>query len=60
MARKDVINIVLEESGYNPERFAIEWVSGAEAARFSEKVTEFVDRIKKLGPVKEKTSSEAV
>ncbi len=51
---------MLEESGYNPGRFAIEWVSGAEAARFSEKVTEFVNRIKNLGPVKEKIISEAV
>ncbi len=60
MARKDVINIVLEESGFNPERFAIEWVSGAEAARFSEKVTEFVNKIKSLGPIKEKSASETV
>jgi F420-non-reducing hydrogenase iron-sulfur subunit len=41
---------VLEELGMEPERFAIEWVSSAEAPRFAETVTRFVGKIKELGP----------
>lgn len=36
--------------GINPERFTIEWVSSAEAPRFAELVTKFVQKIKGLGP----------
>jgi len=41
---------VLEESGIDPGRFAIEWVSSAEAPRFAELVTRFTEKIKALGP----------
>ena len=41
---------MLQDAGINPERVAIEWVSGAEGPRFAEKVTEFTNRIKALGP----------
>ncbi len=34
----------------DPERFAIEWVSSAEAPRFAEVVTAFTEKIKQLGP----------
>ena len=34
----------------DPRRFAIEWVSSAEALRFSEVVTKFTEQIKELGP----------
>lgn len=36
--------------GIDPRRFAIEWVSSAEAMRFSEVVTRFTELIKELGP----------
>jgi len=36
--------------GINPERFTIEWVSSAEAPRFAQLVTQFVEKIKKIGP----------
>ncbi len=36
--------------GINPNRFTIEWVSSAEAPRFAKLVTEFVEKIKKIGP----------
>lgn len=39
-----------EDAGINPERITIEWVSGAEGPRFAEKVTEFTNTIKGLGP----------
>jgi F420-non-reducing hydrogenase iron-sulfur subunit len=41
---------VLEDAGVNPERFAIEWVSSAEAPRFAEVVTRFTEKIRALGP----------
>jgi F420-non-reducing hydrogenase iron-sulfur subunit len=41
---------VLEDLGIDPERFAIEWVSSAEAPRFAQVVTEFTEKIKSLGP----------
>lgn len=50
MARTDVINLLLEDAGIDPERYTIEWVSGAEGPRFAQKVTEFTEKIKKLGP----------
>jgi coenzyme F420-reducing hydrogenase delta subunit len=42
--------LVLEDLGINPERFAIEWVSSAEAPRFAELVTKFTEKIRELGP----------
>jgi F420-non-reducing hydrogenase iron-sulfur subunit len=42
--------LVLEDLGIDPERFAIEWVSSAEAPRFAEVVTKFTEKIKSLGP----------
>lgn len=43
--------MVLEESGIDPERFAIEWVSSAEAPRFADLVTRFTEKIRALGPI---------
>lgn len=42
--------MILEDAGIDPERFSIEWVSGAEGPRFAEKVTEFTSKMKALGP----------
>ena len=42
--------MVLEDLGIDPERFAIEWVSSAEAPRFAELVTKFTEKIRELGP----------
>jgi F420-non-reducing hydrogenase iron-sulfur subunit len=41
---------VLEVQGINPSRFALEWVSSAEAPRFAELVTRFIGKIKEMGP----------
>ena len=41
---------MLEDLGIDPDRAAIEWVSGAEGPRFAEKVTQFTQKIKDLGP----------
>jgi F420-non-reducing hydrogenase iron-sulfur subunit len=41
----------LQDSGIDPERFAIEWVSSAEAPRFARVVTRFTDKIRAMGPI---------
>ncbi len=42
--------MVIEDIGIDPRRFAIEWVSSAEASRFAEVVTRFTEDIRALGP----------
>ncbi len=42
---------VLEECGVEPGRFSLEWASAAEAPRFVELVTTFVNKIKGFGPL---------
>ena len=37
-------------TGLKPERLRLEWVSASEGQRFAQVVTEFTERIKKLGP----------
>lgn len=45
-----MIRTVLEDSGVDPQRFALEWVSSAEAPRFAKLVTQFTETIGYLGP----------
>ncbi len=42
--------MILEDVAIDPRRFAIEWVSSAEAPRFAEVVTRFTETIRDLGP----------
>jgi len=42
--------MVLGDSGIDPERFDLQWVSSAEAPRFARIVTEFTEKIRALGP----------
>ena len=37
-------------SGIDPERLNLKWVSAAEGPRFAQVVTDFVEKIRKLGP----------
>jgi F420-non-reducing hydrogenase iron-sulfur subunit len=41
---------LLEFSGIDPERLVLKWVSSAEGPRFAQVVTDFVEKIKELGP----------
>jgi len=41
---------LLEFSGIEPERLLLKWVSSAEGPRFAQVVTEFVEKIRSLGP----------
>jgi len=45
---------LLEESGLEPQRLRLEWVSASEGEKFSKIVTEFTEQIRKLGPSKVK------
>ncbi|MFP3880487.1 MAG: hydrogenase iron-sulfur subunit [Dehalococcoidia bacterium] len=42
---------VLKEIGINPERLRLEWVSASQGIRFAEVVTDFVKKLKELGPL---------
>jgi len=41
---------LLEDYGYEAERFAITWVSSAEPDKFVKAISEMTATIKKLGP----------
>jgi F420-non-reducing hydrogenase iron-sulfur subunit len=41
---------LLEFSGIDPERLLLKWVSAAEGPRFAEVVSDFVLKIRELGP----------
>ena len=44
---------LLENSGVNPERLRIEWISAAEGTRFAEIMSDFTARLRDLGPIGE-------
>ncbi len=50
MARAEVISIVLNDIGIDPGRFALKWISSAEASVFARLITDFTRKIQKLGP----------
>ncbi len=41
---------LLEFAGIESERLMLKWVSAAEGPRFAQVVTEFVEKIRALGP----------
>jgi len=41
---------LLEFSGVDPERLLLKWVSSAEGPRYAKVVTEFIEKIRSLGP----------
>ncbi|MFX1276989.1 MAG: hydrogenase iron-sulfur subunit [Promethearchaeota archaeon] len=48
--RYNELKDILHKVGINPERYRLEWVSASEGKRFSQVVTEFVEKVKELGP----------
>lgn len=50
MARISLVKLLVEDAGIHPDRVEIQWVSGAEGPRFAQKVTEFTEKIRALGP----------
>jgi coenzyme F420-reducing hydrogenase delta subunit len=59
MNRSDMVVELLEDFGYEPERFGLTWVSSAEPDKFVAAVTAMTERIKKLGPVNSQNASVA-
>ena len=51
LQRYNELHELLESVGINPDRYHLEWVSASEGKRFSEVVTEFVNKVKELGPL---------
>lgn len=49
-SRAEAIRLMLEDFGIEGDRFALEWVSAAEGPRFAQVVTEFTEKVRKLGP----------
>jgi F420-non-reducing hydrogenase iron-sulfur subunit len=41
---------LIEFYGIDPERLSLKWVSSAEGPRFAKVITEFVDKIREIGP----------
>ena len=42
---------MVEFVGFEPDRFQVRWISGAEAGKFRDTVTSVVNRITELGPI---------
>lgn len=49
--RMMVYKRLLEYIGLEPDRFQIRWISGAEAGKFRDVITQFCNRITELGPI---------
>jgi len=41
---------LIEFYGIDPERLSLKWVSSAEGPRFAKVITEFVEKIREIGP----------
>lgn len=50
MTRSEMITELLEDYGYEAERFAISWVSSAEPDKFVKAVSDMTATMKRLGP----------
>jgi F420-non-reducing hydrogenase iron-sulfur subunit len=48
--RAEAVDLMLEDLGFEPERFRLEWISASEGKKFAKVVTEMVDKLKELGP----------
>ena len=49
-ARAEAIELLLEDFGFEPDRFALEWVSASEGPKFAEVMTSMIERVRALGP----------
>ena len=55
-----MITSMLDDMGYEKERYGVSWVSSAEPDKFAKAVTEMTARVKKLGPVQIESAAQAV
>ncbi len=58
LTRSEVISELLEDFGFEEERFSIFWLSSAEPERFVQAVTEMTERVKRLNISSSKDSSQ--
>lgn len=49
-ARKEAIELLLDDLGIERERFRLEWVSASEGPRFAQVIREMTEQVKKAGP----------
>ncbi len=49
--RLEALQDVLEEAGIDPSRLRLLWISASECERFAKTVDDFVDHLKKIGPI---------
>ena len=52
LKRVAILRRYLQEIGIEPERLRLEWISAAEGQKFANVAKEFVEEIRKLGPLK--------
>jgi F420-non-reducing hydrogenase iron-sulfur subunit len=57
--RMPLLHNLLTYVGIHPDRFRLDWVSSAEAPRFAQVTTEFVEAVRELGPVAEEMEAGA-
>lgn len=57
LKRFALLEKIIEHIGINKERMKLDWISASEAKKFKDVVTEFVDKIKSLGPIEFKEES---
>lgn len=50
VARAEAIELLLGDFGFEPDRFALEWVSASEGPKFAEVMAGMIERVKALGP----------
>lgn len=48
--RAEIISIILRDTGVDPHRFELKWISSAEASVFARLITDFTNKIQRLGP----------
>ena len=58
--RLPILRALMTYAGLEPERLRLDWVSASEGERFSRVATEFVDKVRALGPVKWRVPSEEI
>jgi F420-non-reducing hydrogenase iron-sulfur subunit len=51
--RLPIVQNLLSYMGIDPDRFRLDWVSAAEAPKFAQVTTEFVEAVRALGPLNE-------
>ena len=49
--RTVVLKRMLEQMGINPKRLRLEWISASEGKKFAEVMDEFIEEIRKIGPM---------